>query len=948
MTGIFQAIGRTLRHLWLGLLLIALASAVLLYSDWDRRQVRAPAPAAKKLPRIAVMQWASTDLLDHTVAGVTEGLRAQGFEHGRTADIRYLNASGDNTTGNVMARELAGGSFDIVITASTLALQAVAQANAAGRAVHIFGGVTDPYGAGVGITGPAPDQHPKHLVGVGTFQPVDRAFRLAHQMNPALRRVGVVWNPGESNSEACVKVARKTCAALGVELIEANAGNTSEVPEAIRSVLSRGAQAIWVGGDTVAISSISAIVTAARAARMPVFTNDPSDAAHGALFGVGASYQKVGLAVGMIAGKILKGASTRDFGVENLVPEVLGLNESVLADTGEGWSVPAEVRAQANAVGEAKPEAPARAAGPEPGRVYHVGVLSIAPHPAFEQALEGVRETLRDAGFVEGRNLTLRFTHANGDMSLLPQIADQMNMSGPDLIIPMSTPCLAATLSRVKDRPLVFAAVSAPLEAGAGRSFSDHLPHVTGAVWTAPNPQLFDWLARLYPDCRKVGVLYNPSEANSRMEIALARDLLKAHGIGLVERAVNSTSEIPEAFASMLTENIGAVFGMSDNTVNSGMASVAQACRRAHLPLVADDLSQMGTGALYTFGASPRGEGRQAGRLAARVLLGESPAGIPFAPSVECESAVDFAAAAELGMTFPADMLKRVDIFQNPARRIGRPCRVVMVNLVRSPLLDAAERGVLRGLENAGFREGTDVMVKKLNAQGDIAQLPAMMDAARMENPDLIMTVTTPAFLTAARSNIKIPVVFTVASDPAALGVFEPDRRPPNITGVHDDPPVDRLLEMARRHVPGLAAVGIIYDAAQPNSLISVKKLRAACVKTGIQLHEVTASSQSDLPAATQAVIQRGAGAIIISADNLTLTGFPAIHRAASAERVPTFVTSPELMSQGATGAIGDDYGAWGEQSGRMAARVLAGVPPADLPVEATRVQDVREPGESP
>ena len=96
----------TLNSLWLGVTLIALASALLLYSDRDRRRTVVSRPAAKALPRLAVMQWASTDLIDNTVAGIVEGLRQEGFEAGRTAKIRFFNASGDNTTGSVMARDL--------------------------------------------------------------------------------------------------------------------------------------------------------------------------------------------------------------------------------------------------------------------------------------------------------------------------------------------------------------------------------------------------------------------------------------------------------------------------------------------------------------------------------------------------------------------------------------------------------------------------------------------------------------------------------------------------------------------------------------------------------------------------------------------------------------------------------------------------------------------------
>ena len=95
-------------------------------------------------------------------------------------------------------------------------MQGVAAANRERKIPHVFGAVTDPYGAGVGITGPAPDQHPAHLVGVGTFQPVESAIRIAKQMNPDLKRLGVVWNPSEDNSEACVRKARATCAELGI------------------------------------------------------------------------------------------------------------------------------------------------------------------------------------------------------------------------------------------------------------------------------------------------------------------------------------------------------------------------------------------------------------------------------------------------------------------------------------------------------------------------------------------------------------------------------------------------------------------------------------------------------------------------------------------------------------------------------------------------------------
>ncbi|MCX6985007.1 MAG: ABC transporter substrate-binding protein [Lentisphaerae bacterium] len=931
------------KNIWLGVILILLASGLLLFSDLNRRQ--GAKKSSKALPRLAVMQWNSTDLLDHTVEGFLDGLRQQGFEHGRTADIRFFNASGDNNTGSLMAVDLVGGSYDLVLTASTLALQAVAKANTAGRVVHVFGAVTDPYGAGVSITGPKPDQHPAHLVGVGTFQPVERAIRIARQMNPRLGKIGVVWNPGESNSEACVIKARLICKDLGIELIEANAGNTSEVPEAIRSILARGSETVWVGGDIVAISSLNAIVSSARASKIPVFTNDPSDTAKGALFGVGASYHDVGVAVGEIAGKILHGSSPKSFGVENLVPEVLTVNEPLAKEFKE-WSIPEDIRTQAKSADKSAVVVSQRQ--PQPGRTYKVGLLYFGPHPIFEMAIESIVTSLRDAGFVEGRNLELQRIHPNNDMSLLPQVAKQLSDQNLDLIIPLSTPCLGAVMANTRNVPIVFGVVSAPLEAGAGRTFDDHLPRVTGAVWTEPSPELFKWLKELSPACRKVGVIYNPSEANSIIGKERARTMLAALGMTLEEFTVSNSSEAAQAIQALLSAQVDAVFGMADNTMVNSFQSLAQACHREHLLLLADDNSLMGSGALLSCGASPTGEGRHTGQMAARVLLGENPASMPFAPSSETETAVDFDAAANLGIALPAAMLKEAGIFHHASARLGRPFRISMVNLVQNPPLEAAEAGVLRGLRESGLNENEDFTLKRYNAQGEIAQIPAILDSAVADSPDLIITVTTPVLIAAANRIKDIPVVFTVASDPVAVGLFKMENRPANIAGVHDDPQMDKLLDMARRHNLAIASVGIIYDPAQPNSLISVDRLRKACLERKLTLCEATASTVSELPAAAQAVIQRGAGAIMLSADNLVCTGFPAIHETAQRAGVPIYVTETDLIKQGADGAIGDNYEEWGAQSGRMSAKVLSGVPTKELPIEPTRMREVFEPVKSP
>ena len=282
-----------------------------------------------------------------------------------------------------------------------------------------------------------------------------------------------------------------------------------------------------------------------------------------------------------------------------------------------------------------------------------------------------------------------------------------------------------------------------------------------------------------------------------------------------------------------------------------------------------------------------------------------------------------------------------------PTRDVKKPARVALINLVENQSLDQAVAGFEAGLQACGLRGGKDYVIKKYNAQGDMSALPQIIDSAMADDPDLVVTVTTPALMAAVGKIKTCPLVFTVASDPAKLNLFT-NGRPANVCGVHDDPPVGLLLDMAIENNPALKAVGTVYDPSQMNAVISVEKLRAACATKGMRLFEAGISSVSDLPMAVQSLIQRGAAALLVSADNLITTGFSAVSKTAFASGVPVFVTEPRLMEQGATGCIGDDYGAWGAQSGRLAAKILAGVPPSMLPIEPTKETVVVKPRSVP
>ena len=644
------------KRLALGFCLITLAVGFLLLSDWNRRS-----DSRQAIPRVAILQHASQPVLDEGVHGMLQGLAEGGFKDGETVAIQRFNAENDTPTENAIAREVTDGRFDLILTASTLSLQAVAGANRAGGTKHVFGLVLDPFGAGVGISREDPLNHPKHLVGYGSMQPVGEAFRLARQLLPSLSTVGVVWNPAESNSQASTRKAREASVQLGIRLLEATVDNSSGVAEAAGSLISRGVQALWVGGDVTVLVALDGVISAAKKAGIPVFTNIPPSAQRGALFDFGANHEEIGRLTGELAANILQGADPAAIPVKNVVPEMFIVNPGALAGLRQPWRLPEEVRRRADAVveGSALKRTARAIRTPSPGRMYKVGIAYFGPDPGVDAGMQGLLDGLRDLGFVEGQNLEVKKAHAQGEMSNIPSILQNYANQDLDLLVPMTTPLLTGTIGLVKKKPAVFTVVYDPIAAGAGPTRDNHVPNVTGVGSFPPIPDTVQLIRDLVPGVRTVGTVYNSSEANSRKVIEVARDEFRRRGIKLEEVAITNTSEVFQAAQVLTARNIQAFWITGDNTVLQAFEGVVKVANERRLPLIINDPEFTDRGALACAGLGFYQSGHAAAALAARVMLGEDPRHIPIEEVAVKKLVLNEQVARKLGVTFSAALLKQ-------------------------------------------------------------------------------------------------------------------------------------------------------------------------------------------------------------------------------------------------------------------------------------------------
>jgi putative tryptophan/tyrosine transport system substrate-binding protein len=179
----------------LGLLLIAGAAAVLLYSDLGSRNRDSGGgrERARSL-KVAIVQHASIPALDEGVRGLLGALKGRGYVDGGRITLRRHNAEGDMSTANAIAKDVTSGDYDLVISISTISLQTIANANrfASPPRRHVFGVTSDPYGAGVGVSRENHADHPAYMTGLGTMPPIEEVFQLAKQLRPDLKRVGLV------------------------------------------------------------------------------------------------------------------------------------------------------------------------------------------------------------------------------------------------------------------------------------------------------------------------------------------------------------------------------------------------------------------------------------------------------------------------------------------------------------------------------------------------------------------------------------------------------------------------------------------------------------------------------------------------------------------------------------------------------------------------------------
>jgi len=253
-----------------------------------------------------------------------------------------------------------------------------------------------------------------------------------------------------------------------------------------------------------------------------------------------------------------------------------------------------------------------------------IGICKIVEHPALDAVEQGVIDALTAAGYERGVDVEYLLASAQGEFSNAIAIAQNFQAQNVDLVVAIATPCALAAVQVLGNSatPVVFAAITAPEEYGL-----DEFANVTG-VSDLIEPILdLRLLQDVRPGIQRIGIVYNPGEANSAYLTGIAEQAARTLGITIVTAAAENSSSVQQA-AQALSGRVDAIYVTTDNTVASALEAVVAVAVELKVPFLMADPSSIAKGPTICAGWDYYSHGLLAGDIVAQILAGASPSAI--------------------------------------------------------------------------------------------------------------------------------------------------------------------------------------------------------------------------------------------------------------------------------------------------------------------------------
>ena len=263
--------------------------------------------------------------------------------------------------------------------------------------------------------------------------------------------------------------------------------------------------------------------------------------------------------------------------------------------------------------------------------------------------------------------------------------------------------------------------------------------------------------------------------------------------------------------------------------------------------------------------------------------------------------------------------------------------KVGIVQYVEHQSLDDIYRGIVDELTAEGYEDGINIEIDYQNGQGDQSNLKTISSKFVNENSDVIVAIATPAAQAVASETTEIPIIGAAITDMVSAGLVEDIKQPGgNVTGVSDMAPVEEQIDILMQFVPNAKKIGIAYCTNEVNSEVQVKTACDYLESKGIETVITTVTNSNDVLQAISTLAEKVDG-LYIPVDNTMASAMPTISTICEENKLPIVTGAAAMVEQGALATSAFDYYDTGKQVGKMAARILEGENPKDMPVEFSK-----------
>ena len=290
-----------------------------------------------------------------------------------------------------------------------------------------------------------------------------------------------------------------------------------------------------------------------------------------------------------------------------------------------------------------------------------VGVLQLLSHPALDQIYKGLEDGLKKEGYEVGKNLKIDLQNAQGDQSNLASMGQKLVTDNNDILVGITTPATLSLSNATKDKPIIMAGITYPVEAGLIKSEDKPGNNITGVSDRTPIKQQLEVMKKVLPKMKKVGILYTASEDNSVKQAQEAEKLAKELGLEVKVSSIANTNDIQQVTESLASET-DAIFVPIDNTIASAMSTVVKVTDAKKIPVFPSADTMVADGGVLGIGVDQYQIGVETAKVVAKVLKGEDTKNMPIVLANEGVIYLNEAKAKQLGIEIPNEVKEKAKV----------------------------------------------------------------------------------------------------------------------------------------------------------------------------------------------------------------------------------------------------------------------------------------------